>query len=156
MAYLVWRKKTTIRKVQTIINYDYTISCEDRKGTQIVFRDIAGSDIEFLDHIIGKKEKFLSTSDVISILERIRISPQIPLSYLTPKILKTLYSCVSKNILCNYINKEVWLRQCYSIQNGSFQGISEMEKVPMSKFIAMCTIHKEAMDQINTPTTASV
>jgi hypothetical protein len=121
-----------------------------------VFRDIIGSDIEFLDGIIGKSEKFLTSDDVIYILERILISPKIPLSYLTPKVLKVLYGCVSEHILCNYVNKETWLRQCYSIQNGSFQNVSEMEQVPMSKFIAMCTIHKEAMDQLNNPPTASV
>jgi len=60
-----------------------------------VFRDIIGSDIEFLDGIIGKSEKFLTSDDVIYILERILISPKIPLSYLTPKVLKVLYGRVS-------------------------------------------------------------
>lgn len=121
-----------------------------------MFRDLTGSDIENLESIIGKDQKFLISSDVIKILELLLVSPKFRLSSLTPKVIKILYGCVSKNILCNYVNKETWLRQCYSIQNGSFQNVLDMEKVPMSKFIAMCTIHKEAMDQLNTPPVASV
>jgi hypothetical protein len=55
---------------------------------------------------------------------------------------------VQENILKSYMSKEAWLKNCYAIQNGSFQGVKEMEFVPMSKFTAMCMIHKEAMDQM--------
>ena len=142
--------------MKAIVNYNYTVSCVDRKENTLVFRDVTGLDIEYLDYVMKKNDKFLTSSDVIKILELLLVSPKIRLSRLTPGIIKKLYICISENILCNYMNKENWLRQCYSVQNGSFQNISEMEKVPLSKFIAMCTIHKEAMDQLNTPPTASV
>jgi len=67
---------------------------------------------------------------------------------LTRKTIAQLFSCVKENILCNYLPKYKWLQICYGIQNGSFAGVSLMEAVPMTKFVAMAQIHKEAIDSM--------
>lgn len=131
------------------------MTCVDGRGRQIVFRDITGNDLEFLDTILSEESKTLNSDQVIEILESICVTTGAKFSRLTPRALRSVYNQVSEHILFNYIPKELWLRQCYAIQNGSFQNLAEMEKVPMSKFIGMCSIHKEAMDQINNPTTPS-
>lgn len=140
------------------LNYDYTVSCIDSNDNKIVFRDIVGSDIELIDSVLEDK-KTLSPESVIKILDTLKVSKEPDrISQLTPRTIRCLYKHVSENILINYLNKESWLRQCYSIQNGSFQNLAEMEKVPMSKFAAMCLIHKEAIDEMsnqNEPSTAS-
>jgi len=120
----------------------------------VVFRDIKGTDIEYLDMVLGGEEKTLTSSQVIELLQYLYVgNPNHRIRALTPRTIKRLYSLVSEHILCNYMSKENWLRQCYSIQNGSFQNVFAMERVPMSKFTAMCMIHKEAMDQIKNETT---
>jgi hypothetical protein len=90
----------------------------------------------------------ISGTQISQILEYLAVSP-LSAGKLIPRVIKSLYSALSEHILCNYMTKEIWLKQCYSIQNGSFQGVRDMEAVPLSKFTAMCMIHKEAMDQIN-------
>lgn len=113
-----------------------------------------GTDLEFLESLLGTESTTLSSDDVISILDRLRIEPlNARMQSLTPRSIRAVYSAVSQHILCNYMPKETWLRQCYSIQNGSFQNVAAMEQEPMSKFTAMCMIHKEAMDQIGNDNT---
>lgn len=150
-----------IRKaVTTTKNHNYTITCTDWAGNSISFRDITGEDLEFLDSIYSKdgeiKKVQVSTDQVFDILSRLCVKEDANFRLLVPRSVEKLYTEVIVNLLCNYITKESWLKQCYSIQNGSFQNVSEMEKVPMSKFAAMCMIHKQAMDSIspqnNTPT----
>jgi hypothetical protein len=138
------------------VNYDYTITCVDRNDRELVFRDLTGQDIELLDSLLEDGKTF-SPDSVIRILDLLKVS-SVPgrISQLTPRTIRSLYYKVSEHILINYLNKESWLRQCYSIQNGSFQNVLEMERVPMSKFAAMCMIHKEAIDQMkneNEPST---
>lgn len=139
------------------VNHDYTITCVDRNDRELVFRDLTGLDIELLDSLLTDGKTF-SPDAVVRILDLLKISntPE-RISQLTPRVIRSLYFKVSEHILVNYLNKESWLRQCYSIQNGSFQNVLEMERVPMSKFAAMCMIHKEAIDQMNNDgtTTAS-
>lgn len=127
------------------------MSCRDSRGREIVFRDITGNDLEYLDTLLSNESKTLSADQVNSLLEAICLSENVRFGKLTPRALRTIYNQISEHILSNYIPKEIWLKQCYAIQNGSFQNLAEMEKVPMSKFIGMCSIHKEAMDQINNP-----
>lgn len=125
----------------------------DSFGREVVFRDMLGSDLEYLDSVLGTEKDTVSSSEVMQVLEYLCVSPtEFRAGKLTPRVVRELYHKVSENILCNYISKDIWLRQCYSIQNGSFQGLEAMERVPMSKFTAMCLIHKEAMDQIKKPT----
>ena len=121
----------------------------DKSGRQLSFRDITGSDLEYLESILGGDEKSgVTGSQVIEILSSLSVTPGFKFSKLVPRTIRSLYSKLYEHILCNYMPKETWLRQCYGIQNGSFQNLADMEKVPMSKFVAMCQIHKEAMDSM--------
>lgn len=133
-------------------NHDYTISIKDKNNNIISFRDIIGSDLEFLDKLFDADEEendgvALSFSDIESILSRLVVG-NINFYKFPKRIVKDLFDCVTEHILCNYIKKYSWLEACYGIQNGSFANISEMEKVPMTKFIAMVEIHKSAVDSI--------
>lgn len=123
----------------------------------MTFRDITGNDLEFLDNLLVTDEndepRPLWSGKVIDLLDMLCITEKVRFGKFTPAIIRALYTSVSDNILTSYMRKEDWLRQCYSIQNGSFQNLAYMEVVPMSKFVAMCSIHKEAMDQIKTPPT---
>lgn len=114
------------------------------------FRDITGSDLEYLETVLGNEEETVLTgNDVTLLLKHLCVTPNVNFSRLVPRDIKNVYGLLSTHILCNYMTKETWLRQCYSIQNGSFQNLEAMESVPMSKFVAMCQIHKEAMDDMN-------
>lgn len=125
------------------------------------FRDIRGNDLEYLESKLGGEDATITSSDAIEILEYLSVTDGFKSSRLTPSTIRSLYQSISEHILCSYMTKETWLRQCYAIQNGSFQNLDAMESVPLSKFVAMCQIHKEAMDQMNnvnhenTQTTAS-
>ncbi len=133
-------------------SYDYTVTCLDEVGNGIVFRDATGADIEFFDYLLSDDGKTLSADSLVKVLNLLKVSESpTRISQLTPRAIRALYKAISNTILVNYLDKESWLRQCYSIQNGSFQNVSEMEKIPLSKFAAMCLIHKEAMDQMNNP-----
>lgn len=117
----------------------------------ISFRDITGEDLEYLETMFKEDGKTTLTGDqVVDILNLLYAGSGSPsFSSLTPWTIRFLYREVSEHILSSYIPKQSWLKQCYSIQNGSFQNVLDMEKVPMSKFVAMCVIHKEAMDTMN-------
>jgi hypothetical protein len=119
----------------------------DERGRKLCFRDITGNDLEYLDSLFDTDNETVSGSDISGILEHLCVRP-LRAGRLTPRTIRSLYHALREHILCNYMSKETWLKQCYSIQNGSFQGVREMEFVPMSKFTAMCMIHKEAMDQM--------
>ena len=114
------------------------------------FRDIRGDDLEYLDFILKGEDPTITNKQVIGLLGHL-CTRELDFNRLIPRAIKSLYLEVQKNVLCNYVSKEIWLRQCYSIQNGSFQNLADMELVPMSKFVAMCTIHQQAMAQIENP-----
>lgn len=101
--------------------------------------------------MLNEEKDSIRSGRVVEILSRLCTTPARNFRSLTPRVIRILYNEVSTHILKNYIPKESWLRQCYSIQNGSFQNLLDMEKVPMSKFMALCIIHKEAIDQMNNP-----
>lgn len=111
-----------------------------------------GSDLEYFDTLLGENNNSLSSESVISILSTLCTDSGVRFGRLTPICIKSLYEELQENILCNYMSKETWLKNCYAIQNGSFQNISDMEAVPLSKYVVMCMIHKDAMDQINKDT----
>lgn len=148
---MIRRTRRRTKAVQTRINHNYTISCLDGEGRSVSFRDITGKDLELLDLILSKDSDRVESSHVIDILSLLCTNSGANFYRFTPKIIGKLYEEVTTHILKNYISKENWLRQCFSIQNGSFQNLDAMEHVPMSKFVAMCQIHKEAIDQLNTP-----
>lgn len=133
----------------TKLNHDYTVTCVDVRGRTVSFRDITGLDLEYLDTLLGSKETVLSSNDVIGLLQHLSVPSRDDFSRLIPNAIRALYREVQAHILKNYMPKEIWLRQCYAVQNGSFGNVAIMESVPMSKFVAMCQIHKEAMDEMN-------
>lgn len=146
---------TTIRKakktveLETVRNHNYTVACIDSKKRAVSFRDICGNDLEYLESKLGGDDTTITSSDAVEILTYLCTDPHTRFLRFTPATIRSLYQSVSEHILCSYMTKETWLRQCYAVQNGSFQNIDAMESVPLSKFVAMCQIHKEAMDQMN-------
>lgn len=108
-----------------------------------------GSDLEYFDKIFTEdKGEVISGQQVTEILSYLCTNESVNFSRFLPRSIKSLYSEVREHILCNYMSKEIWLRQCYSVQNGSFENLIAMESVPMSKFVVLCKIHKDEMDQI--------
>lgn len=108
-----------------------------------------GSDLEYFDMIFTKdEEEVIPVQQVTEILSYLCTNKSLDFAYFLPRSIKCLYSEVRQHILCNYMPKETWLRRCYSVQNGSFENLMAMESVPMSKFVVLCEIHKDAMDQI--------
>jgi len=139
---------------EVIRNHNYTITIKDRKGREIKFRDITGEDLEYLDVILGDKDenlkegqKRVSFENIQNIIDYLNLDG-ISSGSFTQKTIIKVFNCIRDNILCNYISKYSWLKACYGIQNGSFANVLEMEKVPMTKFIAMTQIHKEAIDSM--------
>lgn len=126
------------------------MTCTDERGNFVSFRDIRGDDLEYLDFMLKGEDPTITNKQVVELLGHL-CTRELDFNCLIPRAIKSLYLEVQKNVLCNYVSKEIWLRQCYSIQNGSFQNLADMELVPMSKFVAMCTIHQQAMDQIENP-----
>jgi len=132
-------------------NHDYTVSVIDCKNREVSFRDIVGSDLEFLDKIIDveeEKESLITLEQVVDILSRL-CTKKADFKNLPQRTLIEIFEKVKENILCNYMSKHQWLRQCYGIQNGSFAGVLDMEQVPMSMFIAMAHIHHDAIESMN-------
>lgn len=135
-------------------NHNYTISIIDRKGSELVFRDITGADLEFLDKVLEPDEEGKVALD-FETLEKILgllVIGDINFYKFPKRIVGDIFNCVTEHILCNYIKKYNWLEACYGIQNGSFASVHEMEKVPMTKFMAMIEIHQAAVDRINKET----
>ena len=138
------------------INHDYTISVIDSKNRELSFRDLKGSDLEFIESVL-KNEKDesrageLELDHIVSILSALCVK-NVDFKSLPRRVILEIFDKVREHILCNYIPKYDWLRQCYSVQNGSFAKVSAMEEVPMSKFIAMVQIHNAAVEAVNNPT----
>ncbi len=131
-----------------VLNPNYTVTVSDGGGRKLVFRDITGNDLEYLDTLLGGDEPSLTSRDVIGLLGVLSVPPGLNFGRLVPSAIRDLYLSVQTHILKSYMPKEAWLRSCYAVQNGSFSNIADMERVPMSKFVAMCQIHKQAMDQM--------
>lgn len=140
--------------LEVIRNHDYTITLRDKKGREIRFRDITGEDLEYLDSILDdgdgdleEGQKRISFEDIRKIIDYLNLDGMQSGS-LTQRTIVKVFSCIKEHILCNYLPKYSWLKTCYGIQNGSFVNVLDMEKVPMTKFIAMAQIHKEAIDSM--------
>lgn len=139
--------------LEVIRNHDYTITIKDNKGKELGFRDITGNDLEYLDKLFEDSEgedserRHISFAGIQQMLDLLS-TRDVNFGALTRRTTISLFSCIKEHILCNYMSKYAWLKTCYGIQNGSFVNVTDMEKVPMTKFIAMAQIHKEAMDSI--------
>lgn len=150
------KSRRTTKAIKVEKNHDYTISVIDSKSRELRFRDIRGSDLEFLDHVFkydfedNTKQTSLSFDDVCEILNLLMVKPSdFRISRLTRREISSVFESVRENILLNYMPKVIWLKYCYGIQNASFANLEHMESVPMSKFTVMVEIHKEAIAQIN-------
>lgn len=135
------------------LNHNYTVSILDKKNRELIFRDITGKDLEFLDFLLKTEDENvegikLNTDQVIKILEKISLD-KIDFNKFPPRIIFSIFKKISEVILCNYMTKITWLKACYGIQNGSFMNVLDMEKVPMSKFMAMIRIHEDAIESLN-------
>ena len=135
-------------------NHDYTVSLFDQKGKELIFRDITGLDLEFLDRLFNHEEStnndsgaVITLDDVVQILDLLSIK-KVRFQSLPQSIISAIFDRVKEHILCNYMPKITWLGACYGIQNGSFVNVLDMERVPMTKFMAMTQIHQQAIDSI--------
>ena len=146
------RKKPEQLKV--VRNHNYTISVIDQVGRVFIFSDIRGNDLELLESILNpeatEKEEPISLGmdGVIAILNLLN-TQKFDFIHLPRRTIFKIFSIIKEHILCNYVSKANWLKICYGIQNGSFCNVLAMESVPMSKFMAMYQIHKEAIDNMN-------
>ena len=136
-------------KYSVIREHNYTISIVDRKGNKLLFRDITGKDLEFLEKYIDGEES-LTIDGVIDILKRINLS-NIRIEKLTPRVIKEVFEIVGQEILCNFITKFKWLEVCYALQNNSFVAIDYFESQPMTKVMAMIQVHENAIAEMNKP-----
>jgi hypothetical protein len=147
---------TTTQKVKkpnlkVIRNYDYTISVIDGKNNSLTFRDITGKTLEYLETLLSESpdgQRRLTHEGVVNILNLLCVD-NIDFIYLPRRITLGIFDLVRDEILCNFMPKYEWLRSCYAIQNGSFANVSNMEEVPMTKFVAMLQVHEEAIKSIN-------
>lgn len=139
-------------------NSNYTVSVIDNCNREIRFRDITGEDLEFLDMLFEAENEedsdnkssvnTVTFDNMISILQHL-CQDNLNIKDLTERVISKIFSLISEVILCNYIQKYDWLRHCYGIQNGSFANLKDMEKVPMTKFVALVDIHNKAVDSLN-------
>jgi hypothetical protein len=143
--------------VTTTRNYDYTVSVTDRLGNTLYFRDICGSDLEYFDYLYKydpdsppSEETVITHDQVMSILRRLLARPEnYDLGRLTHKTLSGVFTAVNNEILINYMPKVSWLKFCYGVQDGSFANLKTMEEVPMSKFVVLVDIHRQALKDLN-------
>lgn len=132
-------------------NSNYTVSVFDSRSREICFRDIKGSDLEYLDSMFAEENSELSFDQVVELLSTL-CTRDLDFRSLTQRTIMQIFDIVKEHILCNYMTKIDWLRRCYGVQNGSFAGVSDMEQIPLSKFTVMSQIHLEAIENIKTPT----
>jgi hypothetical protein len=134
-------------------NSNYTITLIDCKGRSISFRDITGSDLEFIDSIVQKNgdrasAQEISFNEIVSLLEHLS-TKKLDFRNLPQRTIVQIFTVVREQLFCNYMPKYDWLKRCYGIQNGSFVGLEQMEEVPLTKFMAMVQIHQEAIESMN-------
>lgn len=139
-----------LEQLKVIRNPNYTISVVDRAGKIFIFSDICGSNLEFLESVLNPEALkngepiSLGMEAIIAILNLLN-TQNFDFICLPRRIIFKIFSAVNEHILCNYVPKTDWLKICYGIQNGSFCNVLAMESVPMSKFMTMHQIHKEAI-----------
>lgn len=132
-------------------NHNYTISVKDSKGRVLNFRDMLGSDLEYIETCLTSTEngeRSIDFDGMVKILNHLN-TDHFAVSHLPKRIIIQLFKSVNEHIITNYIPKQTWLRYCYAIQNGSFANLAAMEAVPMTKFIAMVQIHQDAIETLN-------
>lgn len=135
--------KTSIPKASW--RYDYSL-CVELEGGSIVFRDILGADLEFLDCFLERPENKeiepdpLNYEDIVALLQYL-VSNNVRVGKLWAKDIMKLWQLVSENILCRYMSKRAFLKLVGVLQNGRFIGL--LEDIPIAKIILMADVYQE-------------
>jgi hypothetical protein len=133
-------------KYKIVRNYNYTISIIDRNGHELMFRDITGKDLEFLERFFGEQVE-LTFDNIVEILEFVNAS-KVNIRKLTQRVIKEVFEIVIREIFCNFMPKFKWLEVCYGLQNNSFVALDFFESQPMTKVMAMIQVHQNAIAEI--------
>lgn len=126
--------------------HNYTISIQDRRDNILIFRDIYGNDLEFLERFFGE-QKELTFDDIINLLELVSIS-KVPIKKLTKRVIIEVFEIVAQEIFCNFMPKFKFLEVCYALQNNSFVALEFFESQPMTKVMAMIQVHQNAIQEV--------
>ena len=128
--------------------YNYRITIKDRVGKSLQFRDITGKDLEYLERFFKEERGEMTIDDAVQVLEHVSMN-QVPLTKLTPRVIKDFFGIVSKEIFCNFMPKFKFLEVCYYLQNNSFVALDFFESQPMTKVMAMVQVHQQEIEKIN-------
>ena len=128
--------------------YNYRITIKDRVGKSLQFRDITGKDLEYLERFFKEERGEMTIDDAVQVLEHVSMN-QMPLTKLTPRVIKDIFGIVSKEIFCNFMPKFKFLEVCYYLQNNSFVALDFFESQPMTKVMAMVQVHQQEIEKIN-------
>ena len=128
--------------------YNYRITIKDRAGKSLQFRDITGKDLEYLERFFKEERGEITIDDAVQVLEHVSMN-QVPLTKLTPRVIKDIFGIVSKEIFCNFMPKFKFLEVCYYLQNNSFVALDFFESQPMTKVMAMVQVHQQEIEKIN-------
>lgn len=128
--------------------YNYRITIKDRAGKSLQFRDITGKDLEYLERFFKEERGEMTIDDAVQVLEHVSMN-QVPLTKLTPRVIKDIFGIVSKEIFCNFMPKFKFLEVCYYLQNNSFVALDFFESQPMTKVMAMVQVHQQEIEKIN-------
>jgi hypothetical protein len=111
----------------------------------IVFRDITGADLEFLDCFLDNPDgSELSYENIVTVLQYLVVN-RVSLRQIWSREVNKLWRLVSENILCRYMNKKAFLKLAGVLQNGRF--ITLLEEVPMTKLILMADVYQEIVQE---------
>ena len=128
--------------------YNYRNTIKDRVGKSLQFRDITGKDLEYLERFFKEERGEMTIDDAVQVLEHVSMN-QVPLTKLTPRVIKDIFGIVSKEIFCNFMPKFKFLEVCYYLQNNSFVALDFFESQPMTKVMAMVQVHQQEIEKIN-------
>ena len=128
--------------------YNYRITIKDGVGKSLQFRDITGKDLEYLERFFKEERGEMTIDDAVQVLEHVSMN-QVPLTKLTPRVIKDIFGIVSKEIFCNFMPKFKFLEVCYYLQNNSFVALDFFESQPMTKVMAMVQVHQQEIEKIN-------
>lgn len=121
-------------------NSNYTVSVIDGQGRNLCFRDVCGNDLEFLEQQILRENT--TFDNLIAVVQYLLIT-DVDISCYPVRVIEGIFSILRDEILINISPKYAWLQNAYIICDGSFAGITELEKIPLTKFAAMMQIHSE-------------
>lgn len=128
--------------------HDYSVEIEIPHGeevsTTLIFRDITGKDLEFLDCFLDDPDEPPSYENLVTILQYLVVN-KVRIGAIWNRYVMALWRVVSENILCRYMNKKAFLKLVGVLQNGRF--ITLLEDVPMTKLIIMADVYQEIVQE---------